>query len=94
MRFVKPPGLIALMALALMTPNATFARAHGTITYETQSTCGIDQYRNVSGNCVHRPIRSSTAPQGASAQCRDGTYSFSQHHRGTCSYHGGVSRWL
>ncbi len=34
------------------------------------------------------------APVGATAQCRDGTYSFSQHHSGTCSYHGGVAAWL
>ena len=34
------------------------------------------------------------APPGATAQCRDGTYSFSQHHSGTCSHHGGVARWL
>jgi len=33
-------------------------------------------------------------PSGASARCRDGTYSFSQHRSGTCSYHGGVSEWL
>lgn len=29
-----------------------------------------------------------------SAICRDGTYSFSAHRRGTCSHHGGVARWL
>ncbi|MFL6040555.1 MAG: DUF3761 domain-containing protein [Gaiellales bacterium] len=23
----------------------------------------------------------------------DGTYSHSQHHQGTCSWHGGVSEW-
>lgn len=33
-------------------------------------------------------------PPGATAQCRDGTYSYSQHHSGTCSHHGGVARWL
>ena len=27
------------------------------------------------------------------ASCRDGTLSFSQHHQGTCSYHGGVAAW-
>lgn len=31
---------------------------------------------------------------GATAICRDGTYSFSQHRRGTCSHHGGVAQWL
>jgi hypothetical protein len=33
-------------------------------------------------------------PPGATAQCRDGTYSYSQHRSGTCSHHGGVARWL
>ncbi|HEY8201132.1 MAG TPA: DUF3761 domain-containing protein, partial [Actinomycetota bacterium] len=37
---------------------------------------------------------SATVPAGATAVCRDGTYSFSQHHQGTCSRHGGVSRWI
>jgi hypothetical protein len=33
-------------------------------------------------------------PLGASAQCSDGLYSFSRTHRGTCSHHGSVLRWL
>lgn len=33
-------------------------------------------------------------PPGATAQCRDGTYSYSQHRSGTCSYHGGVAVWV
>jgi hypothetical protein len=33
-------------------------------------------------------------PPGATARCRDGTYSFSKHHSGTCSHHGGVAVWL
>lgn len=32
-------------------------------------------------------------PDGTSAECADGTFSYSQHRRGTCSYHGGVSIW-
>ena len=28
------------------------------------------------------------------AVCNDGTYSYSQNRRGTCSHHGGVRRWL
>ena len=34
------------------------------------------------------------APPGATAQCKDGTYSFSQTRSGTCSHHGGVAQWL
>lgn len=51
-------------------------------------------YTNTAGNQVHSPAYSDTIPAGATAQCRDGTYSFSQSRRGTCSHHGGVSRWL
>ena len=36
----------------------------------------------------------TSAPVGATAQCRDGTYSYSQTRSGTCSRHGGVSSWL
>jgi hypothetical protein len=32
--------------------------------------------------------------QGATARCKDGTYSHSQQHRGACSRHGGVDSWL
>ena len=53
-------------------------------------------YVNRAGYSVHRPAHtvSGNVPAGASAQCRDGSYSFSMSHRGTCSHHGGVSRWL
>jgi hypothetical protein len=53
-------------------------------------------YTNTYGNSVHVPSTSvdGSVPTGASAQCRDGTYSFSQHTTGTCSGHGGVMTWL
>jgi len=47
-----------------------------------------------------QPARATTTapgvsqPQGATAQCRDGTFSFSKTRSGTCSHHGGVARWL
>ncbi|MGI5236598.1 DUF3761 domain-containing protein [Dactylosporangium sp. CA-139066] len=56
--------------------------------------CGPDYYVNSSGNCVHRPTAAPAAPAGATAECNDGTFSFSQHRQGTCSHHGGVKRWL
>jgi hypothetical protein len=51
-------------------------------------------YMNSKGQTVKRPENCSSAPPGATAQCRDGTYSFSQSRRGTCSHHGGVAKWL
>ncbi|MEV6877007.1 DUF3761 domain-containing protein [Amycolatopsis sp. NPDC051128] len=53
--------------------------------------CGADYYRNSDGNCIHRP---SDNPSGATALCKDGSYSYSQHRSGTCSGHGGVRTWL
>jgi hypothetical protein len=51
-------------------------------------------YINVEGIRVPSPVHSRSVPAGATAQCGDGTYSFSRHRRGTCSRHGGVARWL
>ena len=51
-------------------------------------------YTNKDGQRVQSPTYYDKAPAGATAQCRDGTYSFSQHHQGTCSHHGGVAQWL
>jgi hypothetical protein len=54
-----------------------------------------DHYTNVDGVRVKRPTFSDSGPpSGASAQCRDGSYSFSLNRRGTCSHHGGVAKWL
>lgn len=51
-------------------------------------------YINVDGVRVPSPVFSETKPPGATARCRDGSYSFSQHRRGTCSGHRGVAEWF
>lgn len=52
-----------------------------------------DFYTNIYGSKVHVPVRAQVVPKGASAQCRDLSYSFSASRRGTCSHHGGVRTW-
>ena len=48
-----------------------------------------DCYSCVGNTCA------PSGPQGGTARCRDGSYSFSQHPTATCSgRHGGVSQWL
>ncbi len=42
------------------------------------------------GVSIHAP----TSPAGATAICDDGTYSYSAHHQGSCSHHGGVAQFL
>jgi hypothetical protein len=56
------------------------------------NSCGTGYYKNVDGICVHSPNKTSC--EGATAICRDGACSFSQHRQGTCSGHGGVAQWL
>jgi uncharacterized protein YraI len=50
-------------------------------------------YTNSRGYHVRSPSFASSRPSGASARCSDGSYSFSQSRRGTCSHHGGVAVW-
>ncbi|MEV6594561.1 DUF3761 domain-containing protein [Streptomyces acidicola] len=45
--------------------------------------------RHTTGVCK----ANSPHPRGATAKCKDGTYSYSAHFRGTCSGHGGVRYW-
>lgn len=61
---------------------------------DSENLSNDNYYTNTAGNKVHSPAYSNSVPAGASAQCRDGTYSFSQSRRGTCSHHGGVAEWL
>jgi hypothetical protein len=81
----KPLALIGAFALLFAT-GADAQRA---------PDCGF--YTNSYGQSVPRPCgdaRRQPPPRDASAVCRDGSYSFSRHHSGTCSGHGGVRGWL
>ncbi len=53
-------------------------------------------YINSQGEWVPSPTRTADGkpPEGATAHCRDGTFSFSRTRQGTCSHHGGVAEWL
>jgi hypothetical protein len=85
--------LMTVLALAVAVPVTSFV--FPTTVAEAQARgCGAGYYRNSRGNCVRRPVRANRPPAGASARCRDGTYSYSQNRRGTCSWHGGVAQWL
>jgi hypothetical protein len=73
-------------------PEITLLDRHS---WYVPSLSNNNHYTNSDGQRVHSPAYSAGGvPAGATAQCRDGTYSFSQHHSGTCSHHGGVDHWL
>lgn len=40
------------------------------------------------------PKGKPAAPTGATAKCKDGTYSHSKRPARTCAHHGGVAEWL
>lgn len=79
---------------APVSPEGITQKSVTPSTYTGSGLSNDNYYTNSVGNQVHSPAYSNTAPEGASAQCRDGTYSFSQSRRGTCSHHGGVASWL
>ncbi|HWE89560.1 MAG TPA: DUF3761 domain-containing protein [Pseudonocardiaceae bacterium] len=89
---VTPVATVAPVVTTTRTPAP--ATQPPDTTQQAAEDCGSDSYLNVDGACVHDPVRAPAAPPGATAQCKDGTYSFSKHHSGTCSGHHGVEQWL
>ena len=78
----------------IQTTTAAPAVKAQTPTPKAQPALSNDNYyTNSAGNAVHSPAYAPSIPSGASAKCGDGTYSFSQSRRGTCSHHGGVAVW-
>ena len=75
-----------LVCLVLMSTLAQVGEA-------SAYACNYRYYVNHSGHVVHSPscgVRGEGTPH---ATCRDGSISYSEHHRGTCSRHGGVASW-
>lgn len=92
---MRLPGVVAFVFLALVAPDSSFGvTAPPAQARARAATCGADSYVNSRGHCAQRPMRAARPPAGATARCRDGTYSFSESRRGTCSWHGGVATWL
>jgi len=85
---------VTLQPVTQVTSVGTYVAPPPAPTPAPAASCPNGTYVNSSGNTVCSPYSSPSAPAGATAQCVDGTYSFSQHHSGTCSYHGGVAQWL
>lgn len=68
----------AMMVGALLVPVAVATDA-------AAATCA----RHTTGVCK----ANSPHPRGATAKCKDDSYSYSAHARGTCSHHRGVKYW-
>ena len=82
---------LSVLLVILVTSLVAASAAPAAHVQPAAAFCKQGYYKNVDGKCVHRP---SSDPSGATAKCRDGSYSYSLHASGTCSHHGGVARWI
>ena len=92
----KTAFIAALAASLLLAATPAGAYVAPASTPDEAGLSNHNTYRNRDGETVHAPARSLSGkiPEGATARCRDGSWSFSRHHSGTCSRHGGVAEWL
>ena len=88
MRRPLATAAVAFIAVTLVGGAFAFLSAKNS----PSQNCGY--YVNRDGHEVPRPCGSwsDPRPERATARCADGTWSFSEHSRGTCSHHGGVAR--
>jgi hypothetical protein len=56
--------------------------------------CAKDYYKAVSGDCVHKPVCTASRPPGATGQCADGCFTFSEdpNDEHTCHGRGGLQK--
>jgi hypothetical protein len=90
--FIAP--LLQPAWVARLVPATAFAR--GCFQPDEARLESHQHYHSRRDGCdVHGPAKTpdGAKPEGASAKCRDGTWSFSHTRSGTCSRHGGVERW-
>jgi len=76
------------------TPPASSAPPSGTMVKSTAPTTSAPSTTAAKSTAAPTKSTGNTDPTGATAKCKDGTYSKSTHHSGTCSKHGGVDQWL
>jgi hypothetical protein len=98
------PGVVRTKTVASATYDCTkfinkmravcrTQRASATTTGPTMAPSSpVSRPTAARSSTVARSVNSDSA--GATAQCKDGSYSHSKHHSGSCSRHGGVAKFL
>jgi hypothetical protein len=101
--------LALALALAVGVPSLVTAQEmvnckDGTTSKAGRGACshhgGVARNVAAPGPAPANPPPSTSAPSKApvagqpTARCKDGTMSYSKHHTGSCSHHGGVAEWL
>src|SRR5450432_2751553 len=87
-----------LLLTVSWSPQAAFsAGAPATVALNPQpEPPGFTDSTLPPGPCrgAHGKFAKCTIPEGATAKCKDGTFSTRKTRAGTCSQHGGVTKWL
>ena len=83
-----------VIALVSPTSRSTASKTRKEPSQRPVPQASDRSYINVDGQRVPSPVFTDRRPAEATARCRDGSYSFSQHRQGTCSHHGGVAEWF
>lgn len=84
----------AFRAAVACVSIALGAEAPAHVLVDAYGSPNPDYYRSADGYLIHRPTKEDSPGYGTvTADCRDGTHSYSRHQRGTCNGHGGVSAW-
>jgi hypothetical protein len=97
--YVKCPPAAAAPAGAA-APAAASAPATAKAPAKTSKAATPSSNAGYSSRKASSPGKAATtaavagAPAGATARCKDGSYSMSKGHSGACSHHGGVDSWL
>ena len=96
MRLILATALAGL--LAVPAHAATMKNCAAAWKAKTPDAVAARSYKAWSAKCLHDDYNvvpaAPPAPDGATAMCKDGTYSMSKHHTGSCSHHGGVAKFL
>lgn len=98
------PAVPASTSHAQPSPSATHATTHSSTAAAThpKTTSAPSTSKPPVADCMHHAtIDEGTAvcgagephPDGATAKCHDGSYSYSTTPSGTCSHHKGVAVW-
>jgi hypothetical protein len=89
-----PPKTVTCKDGTTSTAGQGACSHHGGVKHPTSSASGSSAHAagGSSGHPAH--AGNATNPQGATAKCKDGTYSHSKNKSGACSKHGGVDTWM
>lgn len=89
----------AIAALAILPGHAdTMKNCAAAWDAMTPAAKAQTSYKEYSTTCLKKGsgagLTSTSAPAGATGQCKDGTYTSAKTHSGACAKHGGVAKWL